>query len=289
MNWKQLVFALITIITATVNSQAGLIIAETVASPAQGNPGDHERYEGDASGMPSYEVASSDPPDANRYAEARLTPDNLYAYSRAALSGIFYPSAYALLWGAEIRFANDQTLLDLIAANGGQPLDLFARFYAEFQLQITQDPVGSFNQTSTSSSIELTANSLIRTDLRGVASATNGPFDYFVFGASGFLSTGQINGGPFAVDVPFRISSNATAVNYLFRVDSSTLSLSLPVSSSAELWLPSMNDVYLSSGQSAGSAGLSFEISPASSPTAVPEPGTLTLAGLGLVSLIGAR
>lgn len=286
---KRCLLAIVVILTTSSRIPAGLIIAETVASPAQGNPGDHERYEGDAAGMPSFYVASSDPPDVNRYAQAHLTSDSLYAYTRAAQSGIFYPSAYALLLGLEIRFANDQALQDLISANGGQPLDLFAKFSAEFQLQITQDPSGVFNQTATSSSIELTANSLTRSDLRGVASATNGPYDYFVLGSSGFLSTNQINAGRFALDVPFRISSAETAANFIMRVDSSTLSLSLPVSSSAELWLPSMGDVFLATGQSARSAGLTFEISPSPSPSAVPEPGTLTLAGLGVFGLIGSR
>ncbi len=250
------------------------ISASANARPTQFNDYVSQSYTGDISGLQNLVAVTSDP---NRYGEAHASIIGLSASSTATDSGIGYPDANASLQGYQVAFANTPALSAAIAANGGQPLQMYASFPAKFTLLNTPNPSNNgFHQTSTEALARIVLSAPTFATIQGELIASNGPYDAYSISTSGFLQANMINAGFFDVHVPFIVDTSNLTTSFSVDVDSNSLSLDLETYSSAQLLLPSHSDIYLASGQPPSSLGLDYQVS------SVPEPGTFwTHAGGG--------
>lgn len=269
-------------------SHAGLVSATVWGKTHETDPLTQQDYIGPAAGLPGLGVSLFDP-NGGRSVSATLDSSSMRVESQIEATGLFdAPAAYAGIHGG-LTFANNQALQDMITANAGQPLDMFATFYMSFNLSMLYVPGGLFGQSGTDTQALISAdNSLTNTGMNARLQAGNGVDNYYI-GTSGALTTGLIGAGFFEVQVPFRISnasSDQLTINFFSRISSSSLGMSsnFPIGSSVQLLYPAMGDVFIQSGPSAALAGLEFELNP--TPSAVPEPGSLVLSACFAAGLI---
>jgi hypothetical protein len=94
-----------------------------------------------------------------------------------------------------------------------------------------------------------------------------------------------VNNGRFVVDIPFSIDAGHLSAKFNINTSSMSLSLELPTSSSATVYLPDHGDIFLASGALASNQGLNYSISA----TPVPLPASGWMFGSILFSVYWPR
>jgi hypothetical protein len=248
----------ITLIVWIQHANAQIITAYASAQLSQFDEYVTRSYTGEVANLPIYQILTSSPPDINRFGEASVSSSGIFSSTRATGSGIAYPSSGAGIGGLQLVIENTPAFEAAITANGGQPIQLFARFYVAFTRQNTPNPGGVFNQTTTNTSVTIDVAAVDTNSLSGEVSGSNGPYDDYTNNTSGFATPSRVNAGMFAVDVPFSIDLSHLTATFSLRVSSSSLSLDLETNSSVMVRFPSKSDIFLQSGQAPSTNNISY-------------------------------
>jgi hypothetical protein len=285
--FKFLCWSILIAITSGSWVRADTIYANLLARSSQFDAGDSKSYLGTSATMAPLITADND--SQARIASAGASLQSVFAATEANQSGASRPDSFASLRGFEVSFSNDSVLQSALAANGGAALEFYARFQAEFAMVNTSNPrggvSGAFNQTVTQSSASIEETGLSYFNTSATVYGQNGPFLNYTNTYSGFVEESWVNNGRFVVDIPFSIDAGHLSAKFNINTSSMSLSLELPTSSSATVYLPDHGDIFLASGALASNQGLNYSISA----TPVPLPASGWMFGSILFSVYWPR
>lgn len=282
----QVVGASVALVCALPDAHAASIDVHAAVRASQFQAYVTADYVGDSAAFTPLGVVT--PSDPLRFATAEVSNTSMSLRTEADSSGISRPDGFAHFFDFEVRFDDTPALQAALAASASGTLDFIARFEAAFTLVNTPNPKtgpvsGPFNQTLSQVDFDINVRGLAPVTVSGGVTGTNGPFEAYSITTRGVLTADKLNAGFFAFDVPFRIDATHLATTFDMETNGVSLSLDLPTSSSVNLRLPTANDVFLASGESAAALGLSV------TSTAVPLPGSAWLLVCAAGTLVARR